>query len=653
MTREFVVDGIFYQIGKSGIARVWNKLLEEWVRTGFAERVVVIDRQRTAQRAPGVLYHDAPAFYHERTREDRQMLQTLCQQYGARAFISTYYSIPETTPSLMMVHDMIPEVLGWDMSQPMWQQKQDALAYASAFVAVSTNTAVDVRRYIDRPEREVTVALNGCDFTAPDAAEVAAFKSRCGIDRPYFMLSGSRSDYKNAVQFFKAFAQLGDQRAQLAILCTGGGGLEPDMAACVGQAKVHIGILSDDELRCAYAGATALVYPSLYEGFGLPVLEAMACGAPVICSKAASLPEVGGQAALYVDLSGAQTVEETQQLADALRTVMDPEVSAVLRAQGLQQAGAFTWARMATTVQGCLERVADQASGQGAADADMPTDARAFAPCRLCGAAARHLFHLPVLGRLNVAYQQCTTCGAGQTEPPHWLNAELRLAAQRLDTGVLTRALVHAGIVQTLLLLTGLAGEGKSPRVLDHGCRTGLLVRTLRDMGIDAWGTETDAPPALALGFQADGVQGFDLVYAGDALSSQAEPGAVLKHLMSGDPAILVMQPSLVEHIGAKGEGLSLDLGTQVCTLTPRTLDWISQRFGRQRLTVLGCQVWLKPEMAAGLVDPQTARLAPEHEAFANLVLSRLWQGLFAQPYHHANLDRARLQAAAASAETA
>jgi hypothetical protein len=119
MTREFVVDGIFYQIGKSGIARVWNKLLEEWVRTGFAERVVVIDRQRTAQRVPGVRYHDAPAFYHERTREDRQMLQALCQEYGARAFISTYYSIPETTPSLMMVHDMIPEVLGWDMSQPM------------------------------------------------------------------------------------------------------------------------------------------------------------------------------------------------------------------------------------------------------------------------------------------------------------------------------------------------------------------------------------------------------------------------------------------------------------------------------------------------------------------------------------------------------
>jgi hypothetical protein len=416
---------------------------------------------------------------------------------------------------------------------------------------------------------------------------------------------------------------------------------------------VHIGILSDDELRCAYAGATALVYPSLYEGFGLPVLEAMACGAPVICSKAASLPEVGGPAPLYVDLSGAQTVAETQQLADALRTVMDPAVSATLRAHGLQQAASFTWARMASTVQGCLERVAAPVGGQGAASADMPTVARTFAPCRLCGAAARHLFHLPVLGRLNVAYQQCTTCGAGQTEPPHWLNAELRLAVQRLDTSVLTRSLVHAGVVQTLLVLTGLAGDGQSPRVLDHGCRTGLLVRTLRDMGIDAWGTETEISPALALGFQAEVAQGFDLVYAGDVLSSAPEPGAVLKRLMSGDPAILVMQPGLVDHISANGEGLSLDLGTQVCTMTPQTLDWISHRFGRQRLTLLGCQVWLKPELAAGLVDPQTGRLAPQHEAFANQVLSRLWQGLFAQPYHHAHLDRARLQAVAASAETA
>lgn len=363
MQRDFVVDGIFYQVGKSGIARVWNKLLEQWVISGFAERVVVIDRNRSAQRVPGVLYHDAPPFFHERTDEDRRMLQALCDHYGARGFISTYYSIPVRTPSLMMVHDMIPEVLGWDLSQPMWQQKREALQYASAFVTVSTNTADDVRRLIDRPQRDITVALNGCDFTPPAPEQIQAFLQRHGIDRPYFMLSGSRGDYKNAILFFKAFERLGAERSRHAILCTGGGTLEPEMAACVGEGKVFIGILSDEDLRCAYAGARALVYPSLYEGFGLPVLEAMACGAPVISSRSASLPEVGGDAPLYVDVSRGEPDQAAMQLADHLRTVCDPAVRDAMVKRGVQQAAQFTWSRMAEVVQGCLEKLPVAMSG--------------------------------------------------------------------------------------------------------------------------------------------------------------------------------------------------------------------------------------------------------------------------------------------------
>jgi glycosyltransferase involved in cell wall biosynthesis len=642
MTREFVVDGIFYQIGKSGIARVWNKLLEQWVHTGFAERVLVIDRQRTAQRVPGVAYLDAPAFFHERTAEDRHMLQAICDHHGARAFISTYYSIPESTPSLMMVHDMIPEVLGWDMNQPMWQQKREALAYANAFVAVSTNTAVDVRRFIERPEREVTVALNGCDFAPPSADEVAAFKARCGIDRPYFMLSGSRSDYKNAIQFFRAFERLGAQRSQLAILCTGGGGLEPDMAACVGEAKVHIGILSDDELRCAYAGAQALVYPSLYEGFGLPVLEAMACGAPVICSQAASLPEVGGRAALYVDLGGQQTAEETQQLADHLRTVMDPSVRATLVQQGLQQAASFTWSRMAGTVQACLEGVAQATAPV------LSLPAATAEPCRLCGGETRHLFDLTVLCRHQVACQQCTHCGAAQTESPSWLTDEVRQAAIRLDTGVVTRALVHAGLIQSLLDAAGL-GQGGAARVLDHACGAGVLVRTLRDMGVDAWGRGAVVPPTLAQGFLAEGATGFDVIYAGEGLDFEAEPGAVLSGWMSADPAMLILHGQVLASLSPDGQGLAPELGTRVCAFTPQTLAWLCQRHGRRHVSLLACQVFLRPDIAARLLEPGRGHLLPQYEGLVSQVVNRVWQGLFAQPYHHAHQDQARLKAAAHS----
>jgi glycogen synthase len=95
--------------------------------------------------------------------------------------------------------------------------------------------------------------------------------------------------------------------------------------------------LSDEELRLAYAGAVALVYPSRYEGFGLPVAEAMACGCPVITTKLASLPEVAGDAALYID------PDDPQSLREALDTVREAGRRATMIAAGAIQASAFRW----------------------------------------------------------------------------------------------------------------------------------------------------------------------------------------------------------------------------------------------------------------------------------------------------------------------
>lgn len=250
MNREFVVDGVFYQIGKSGIAKVWSKLLGEWVKSGFANKVVVIDRANTAPRVAGIEYHDAPAFFYEHEAQDREMLQDVCDRYQARAFISTYYTMPRFTPSLMMVHDMIPEVLDWDLSQPMWRQKHEAMSYAKAFVTVSANTAADLKLFLKKPDLRVTVALNGCDFIPASVSEVTTFRQRYGLDKPYFLLSGSRNDYKNALLFFKAFEKLGADRSRYMVVCSGGGTLEPEMVACIGEGQVRIGILSDEDMRC-------------------------------------------------------------------------------------------------------------------------------------------------------------------------------------------------------------------------------------------------------------------------------------------------------------------------------------------------------------------------------------------------------------------
>jgi glycosyltransferase involved in cell wall biosynthesis len=359
MSSPIVVDGVFFQLARTGIARVWMTLLGMWAGSDFGNRLVVIDRARTAPRVPGIRYHDAPALNYGDLEGDRRVVQAACDAVDAAVFISTYYTYPLTTPSVVMVYDMIPEVLNANLQEPMWKQKTLAFAYAERFTAISECTASDLQRFAGRPV-QVQVDYTGCDFETPTPGQVADFKRRHGITRPYFMTSGSRNSYKNAALFFRAFKLFGDARKDYAIVCTGGGELDAQCRADAGDANVHVVLLDDLDLRCAYAGAQALIYPSRYEGFGLPVLEAMACECPVITSRASSMPEVGGNAVLYIDLGR----DEEGQLIELLKFVQRPDVRAELIARGRVQKLKFTWKTMADGVERLLGTTADSHSAE-------------------------------------------------------------------------------------------------------------------------------------------------------------------------------------------------------------------------------------------------------------------------------------------------
>jgi alpha-1,3-rhamnosyl/mannosyltransferase len=119
------------------------------------------------------------------------------------------------------------------------------------------------------------------------------------------------------------------------------------------------GHVHDETLACLYTGAAAFVFPSLYEGFGLPILEAMACGCPVICSKAASLPEVAGKAALQVDPTDAEG------LAHALEIVLtDSELRQTMIQQGIERAKQFSWQETAVKTLEVFNQVAGRKAGR-------------------------------------------------------------------------------------------------------------------------------------------------------------------------------------------------------------------------------------------------------------------------------------------------
>jgi glycosyltransferase involved in cell wall biosynthesis len=391
-----VVDSVFFQLNSTGIGRVWRSLLERWSKADFASRLVVLDRAGTAPKFNNIRYLGVPDYQYRDTESDRRMLQQTCDRESASLFISTYYTTPISTPSVFMAYDMIPEVAGLDFAgDPQWREKQFGVRHAKRFIAISRRTADDLRHFFPAIlPQHITVAHCGTDFSPPSALRIAAFKREHKIDRPYFLLCGTRGGYKNAGLFFKAFERLGDRRANVAVVCCGGGpDLEPEFAKSVGPAQVRMLKLSDEELQAAYAGARALVYPSLYEGFGMPVIEAMACGCPVITCPGGSIPEVAGDAAIMV---GGQDVGA---MVLALAAVREEPRRGLLIKKGFERAKNYSWQTMADQVQDALIR-ADAEIGRR----NFPDDAALAGSTKLTvnEALERALIHYNA-GEIDVA----------------------------------------------------------------------------------------------------------------------------------------------------------------------------------------------------------------------------------------------------------
>ena len=360
----FIVDGVFFQLDNTGIASVWKSVLGEWAANGFAKHILVLDRAGTAPKIPGIQYRTVPPYNYGKSDAERQMLQQICDEERADLFISTYYTTPVSTPSIFMGYDMIPEVVGQDLDNHLWREKHTGIRHASSYITISKNTSRDLVRFFPHiAPASITVAHCGIknNFSPASSEEIEVFKSEFGIAKPYFLLVGERigwKGYKNGLLFFKAFSQI-HSSSEFEIVCTGGAPtLEEELKAYSRETKVHLLRLSDEQLRCAYSGAVALVYPSAYEGFGLPVLEAMACGCPTITCPNASIPEVAGSAALYVNYN------DVGGLVKALGEVQKPEIRSALIAAGLERSKQFSWSKMANTMEAALMQTATQLSSK-------------------------------------------------------------------------------------------------------------------------------------------------------------------------------------------------------------------------------------------------------------------------------------------------
>jgi glycosyltransferase involved in cell wall biosynthesis len=235
---------------------------------------------------------------------------------------------------------------------------------ARRVIAVSESTKRDVVRYYGISPDIVDVVHNGVDpcFQPLSASETTAFRAKQGLPERFFLFVGTLEPRKNVIRLIESYAQLPADRPPL-MLVGGKGWFYDEIFACVKTLGLnddvrYVGFVPPEDLPKWYNAATLLVYPSLYEGFGLPPLEAMACGTPVLTSKVSSLPEVVGEAGLLVDPT------DTEALTDAMNRVLgDQELRDEMGAAGLIQAQGFSWQKTARCTAGSYRRALNAERG--------------------------------------------------------------------------------------------------------------------------------------------------------------------------------------------------------------------------------------------------------------------------------------------------
>lgn len=264
------------------------------------------------------------------------------------------------TPTVVTIHDVIP------LRLPLYRAGTRVSTYirlvaraahsAKLIITVSQHAKQDMIDALKLPAERIRVIYEAAGeeyHPVTDPAVLAAARKRYGVGDRYIFYLGGLDQRKNVQQLVRAFArvysQLNDPNLQLLIAGNPdkqGGPLFPDprpVAADLGMSgQIIYRFIEEEDKAAMYSGASLFVFPSLYEGFGLDPLEAMSCGAPVVCSNRTSLPEVVGDAAISVD------PENLPALVEAMCHVLsDDTLRADLRERSLKQAAKFSWRKTA------------------------------------------------------------------------------------------------------------------------------------------------------------------------------------------------------------------------------------------------------------------------------------------------------------------
>jgi len=286
------------------------------------------------------------------------------KQASVRMFFNFYVPPGVQGTAVTLIHDMVlkayPETMRTKTRVALAMSLRSSIRRAGYIFTISEFSKSEIVKYMKVKPEKIGVLPLGIDHkryhTSYSGEQIAATLKKYGIDKPYFLYVGTLEPRKNIGAILDAYAQLRKRGGECPELVLSGGKgwkyesiFEKIEQLGLGD-SIHVtGYLEEEEVPHLMGGAIAFLFPSLYEGFGLPPLEAMACGTPVIVSDRASLPEVVGDAGITVDaLDGVALADAMLSLAN------DEQLRAEYAQKGIERAALFTWDRAAETLRDAL-----------------------------------------------------------------------------------------------------------------------------------------------------------------------------------------------------------------------------------------------------------------------------------------------------------
>jgi len=277
-------------------------------------------------------------------------------------FHETYYSMIDNCPASAkrvitvydMIHEKFPQYFAAGSAEKILQEKVCAIHRADHIICISENTKSDLMQILSVPEEKISVVHLGCSLKS---ASLAPDIESPLVSGPFLLYVGSRVGYKNFERLIRAYASSEYLKTNFKLVCFGGNEFTIDETSQMQSLNIPPDRVTqmngnDDLLTRLYESAAVFVYPSLYEGFGIPLLEAMSLGCPVACANAGSIPEVAGDAAEFFSPNDSADI-----CAAITRIAANPGHASELVKKGRARAELFSWAKCASETLNVYQKI--------------------------------------------------------------------------------------------------------------------------------------------------------------------------------------------------------------------------------------------------------------------------------------------------------